>query len=213
MSYLERIKPQHLDILKELGNIGAGHAATALSRLLNKAIDMTVPSVQVVPFSEISSYVGGEDAVVAAVMLRIEGDAPGNMFFMLPVTEASRLIQLLTGDSTVDFLSEEVNDMGFSALNEMGNILAGSYLAAFSDFTSLNLQPSPPALAIDMPMAILSYGLLELSMVGEAAIFIDTQINEKDALQTEQTKGHFFLLPDPDSFEIILNSLGVTIDE
>ena len=209
----ENITNDHLDILREIGNIGAGNAATSLSAMLSKTIDMKVPSVRVVPFNDICESVGGEEAVVAAVFLRIDGDAPGSMFFMLPANEASSLIQQLIMDPSVDFFSNNIPEMALSAMNEVGNILSGSYLSALSDFTKLNLQPTPPAVAIDMSMAILSFGLVEISRVGDYAILIDTEINEKGEDNTIQTKGHFFLLPDPDSLGIIFRSLGVINDE
>lgn len=209
----DNITNDHLDILREIGNIGAGNAATSLSAMLSKTIDMKVPSVRVVPFNDICESVGGEEAVVAAVFLRIDGDAPGSMFFMLPADEASTLVQQLIMDPSVDFASNEVSEMALSAMNEVGNILSGSYLSALSDFTKLNLQPTPPAVAVDMSMAILSFGLVEISKVGDYAILIDTEINEKDEDNSVQTKGHFFLLPDPDSLGTIFRSLGVISDE
>jgi len=213
MRDLSEIGSEHLDILKEVGNIGAGNAATALSQMLNKIIDMKVPAVKVVPFTEISDAVGGEEAVVAAVFLRIQGEAPGNMFFMLPVDEANELIRQLIGDPSLDLQKEPIDEMGASALSEVGNILAGSYLSALSDFTKLNLQPTPPAVAVDMSMALLSAGLVELSEAGDYAIVIDTEINEKNEDNIIQSKGHFFLLPDPDSLDKIFLSLGVHLDE
>lgn len=207
---LDQIEDFHLDLLKEVANIGAGHAATALSQLLNKKIHMNVPSVNIVPFNEIGDVVGGEDTVVAGIFLRIQGDAPGNIFFMIPVAEASSLIQRLTGNSSIDLLDDEPDEFGVSALNEIGNILAGSYLSALADLTKLNLQPSPPALAVDMLMAILSHGLFEMSKAGNFAILINTEIMEKED-QEIKTTGHFFFLPDPDSFEKIFQSLGVSI--
>lgn len=213
MKDLSNINTQHLDILKEVGNIGAGNAATALSQMLNKIIDMKVPAVKVVPFNEISDAVGGEEAVVAAVFLRIQGEAPGNMFFMLPVNEANELIRQLIGDPSLDLQKEPIDAMGASALSEVGNILAGSYLSSLSDFTKLNLQPTPPDIAVDMTMALLSAGLVELSEAGDYAIVIDTEINEKGKDNTIQSKGHFFLLPDPDSLDKIFQSLGVNMNE
>ncbi|WP_096199381.1 chemotaxis protein CheC [Bacillus sp. FJAT-45350] len=212
MSFIDRIKPYHLDVLKEVGNIGAGNAATALSKLLNKVIDMKVPSVRVVSFQEITELVGGADKIVAAIFLRIEGEAPGSMFFMVPIDEAEELIRQLIGNDQFQLQEPPFMEIGVSALQEVGNILAGSYLSSFSDFTNLNLQPSVPALSIDLAGAILSYGLIELSQVGDYAIVIDTKITELDG-NSQQSTGHFFLLPDPDSFDKIFKSLGVGIDE
>jgi chemotaxis protein CheC len=209
MSYLERLNADHMDILKEIGNIGAGNAATALSRLLNKKIDMNVPDVRIVSFDEMMELVGGAEHVVASVFLRIEGDVSGNMFFMLSLEQAERFIQQMTGDKDFEF-AEKMTEIGLSALQELGNILAGSYLSALADLTKLKLYPSVPALSIDMIGAILGYGLLEISRVGDIAIVIDTAVHEENQPH-DSVNGHFFLLPDPDSFESIFQALGVEL--
>ena len=100
-----------------------------------------------------------------------------------------------------------------SALQELGNILAGSYLSSLSDFTGLNLYPSVPATSIDMLGAIISYGFIELSQFSDYVIVIDTALNETNNEIVERVDGHFFLLPDPESFDIIFQSLGVALDE
>ncbi|WP_102271437.1 chemotaxis protein CheC [Cytobacillus massiliigabonensis] len=209
MGFIEKISSIHLDILKEIGNIGAGHAATALSKLLNKKIDMKVPNVQIVSFDEMMNMAGGAENVVAGVFLRIEGEAPGSMFFVLPVEQATSFIREMIGDESFSLESPPYSEIGLSALQELGNILSGSYLTSLSDFTNLSLYPSVPALSIDMVGAIISYGLIELSHVSDYAIVIDTALNEDEDESAEYVKGHFFLLPDPDSFQIIFKSLGV----
>ncbi|WP_210363840.1 chemotaxis protein CheC [Bacillus sp. REN3] len=206
---LNKITDLHIDILKEIGNIGAGHAATALSTMLDKKIEMKVPSVRVVSFDEVMELAGGAESVVAGVFLRIEGDAPGSMFFILPLNQAERFIGKLIGQQAFSFRDSDVNELAFSALQELGNILSGSYLSSLSDFTKLNLHPSVPALSIDMAGAVISIGLLELSQVGDYAIVIDTALNDQGS-QIDEVKGHFFLLPDPDSFGTIFKALGVS---
>ncbi|KGP92879.1 chemotaxis protein CheY [Pontibacillus chungwhensis BH030062] len=207
-----RFTSYHLDILKEIGNIGAGNAATALSKLLQRKIDMKVPSVRVVDFDEVMDIVGGAERMIVSVFLRVEGDAPGNMFFIMSPTQASRFVRYMTGDETFDFTRPPYSELALSSIQELGNILSGSYLSSMSDFTSLSLYPSVPSIAIDMVGAILSYGLLELSQVNDYAIVIDTTfVDEVD--QGEEMKGHFFLLPDPPSFDTIFTSLGVPTDE
>jgi chemotaxis protein CheC len=201
MLYFDKLNTDHMDILKEIGNIGAGNAATALSRLLNKKIEMNVPDVRIVSFDEMMELVGGADHVVASVFLRIEGDVSGNMFFMLSLEQAKSFIQQMTGH-------KEFGELGISALQELGNILAGSYLSSLANFTNLELYPSVPALSVDMIGAILEYGLIELSRVGDFAIVIDTALYEADQVQ-DSLNGHFFLLPDPDSFAPLFRSLGV----
>ncbi|MGW8425558.1 chemotaxis protein CheC [Peribacillus simplex] len=206
MSFIEKITPLHLDILKEIGNIGAGNAATALSAILNRKIDMNVPNVRIVSFDEMMEIAGGADQVVASVFLRIEGDASGSMFFILSLPVAEYLIRRMTGDVTFLIDSAPYTELALSCLQELGNILSGSYLSSLSDFTRLNIYPS---LSIDMVGATISYGLLELSQVSEAAIVIDTVL-EKDQLFADSINGHFFLLPDPEFFDIIFSALGVS---
>jgi chemotaxis protein CheC len=192
-----------LDVLKEVGNIGAGHAATALSTLLNKPIDMLVPKVHMLPFEEICDSIGGAETVVLAIFLRVEGDAPGNMFFILNLESAKNMLRHLVGIAELD--EDSYTDLEISALNEIGNILAGSYLSSLADFTRLNMSPTVPSLAIDMAGAILSYGLLQFGHMGDHAMLIDTKFLEGE----NEVQGHFFLIPDPDSFGKIFKALGV----
>jgi chemotaxis protein CheC len=192
-----------MDVLKEVGNIGAGHAATALSTLLDKPIDMLVPKVRMLPFEEICESVGGAETVVLAIFLRVEGDAPGNMFFVLNLESAKNMLRHLIGfDEKVE---DPYTEMELSALNEIGNILAGSYLSSLADFTHLHMLPTVPSLSIDMAGAILSYGLLQFGQMGDQALLIDTKFFEGE----NEVQGHFFLIPDPHSFAKIFEALGV----
>ncbi|OPH61953.1 CheY-P-specific phosphatase CheC [Paenibacillus ferrarius] len=203
MDVFSHLADFQMDVLKEVGNIGAGHAATALSTLLDKPIDMLVPKVRMLPFEEICESVGGAETVVLAIFLRVDGDAPGNMFFILDLDAAKNMLRDLIGLNIQD--QEEYSELELSALNEIGNILAGSYLSSLADFTNLNMQPTVPALAIDMAGAILSYGLLQFGQMGDQALLIDTKFMEGD----NEVQGHFFLIPDPESFGKIFSALGV----
>lgn len=207
--YEKNITSMHLDVLKEIGNIGAAHAATALSTLLNKKIDMKVPKVEMVSFDDMMDLAGGPESVVAGIYLQIEGDVSGSMFFVLPVEQANRFIQRLIHDESLDFQAGAVSEIAASAMQELGNILSGSYLSALSDFTGLKIYPTVPALSVDMVGAIISFGLVEVSHVSDYVIVIDTALNEEDVPNGESVKGHFFLLPNPESFQAIFNALGV----
>lgn len=201
------ISSLHLDVLKEIGNIGASHAATALSDLLHKKIDMRVPKVEMITFEEMMELAGGPEKVVVGIYLRIEGDLEGSMFFILPIEQANRFIQRLIQDEQFDFRSQP-SELGMSAMQEMGNILSGSYLSALSDFLRLKVYPTVPGLSIDMFGAIISIGLIEISRVSDYVIVINTSISE-DGLENTEMKGHFLLLPDPESFNVIFDALGV----
>lgn len=213
MSLIDKITSLHLDILKEVGNIGAGNAATALSTLLNRKIDMKVPSVRIVSFDEMMEMAGGADNIAAAVFLRIEGDASGSMFFILSLEQGAKFIRQMTGETDFSFDSPPYSEMGLSAMQELGNILSGSYLTSLANFTGLDLYPSVPSLSVDMVGAIISFGLIELSHTEDYAIVIDTALKEFDSIRSESVNGHFFLLPDPDSFSVVFKALGVEMDE
>lgn len=198
-----KLSPIQLDALREIGNVGAGNAATALSQILNKRIDMTVPEISILPLGEVPEVVGGPDAMVAGVYLRVYGPAPSSILFLLPRDSAFYLVDMLMGrehGTTV-----ELNAMDESALMEIGNILAGAYLNALSYFTKLTLLPSIPALAMDMAGAILSVILIQLGQMGDHALVIETEFSSDN----DGVNGHFFLIPDPGSLGTIMAAIGV----
>ncbi len=206
MSDIYKFAEFQMDVLKEVGNIGAGHAATALSKMLDKPVDMGVPKVNLLPFEAITESLGGSEQVVIAIFLRVVGDAPGNLFFILTMESAKSLLYKLVGLEVES--TETFSDMEISALQEIGNILAGSYLSSLADFTNLSLSPTVPALAIDMAGAVLSYGLIQYGEMGDHALLIDTTFLEG----VDEVEGHFFLIPDPDSFSKLFNALGVPFE-
>ena len=191
------------DALREIGNVGAGNSATALSQVINRRIDMNVPKVSLVPLDMVPDLVGGPDAIVVGVFLRVYGKAPGNILFLLPQQSAYYLVDTLMGKphgatNKLDFMDE-------SALMEIGNILAGAYLNAFYTFTNISMLPSIPALAMDMAGAILNVVLVQLGTMGDQALVIETEFLSED----DGINGHFFLVPDPGSLETIMNAVGV----
>ena len=192
-----------LDALREIGNIGAGNSATALSQLINRRIEMNVPNVTRVPLEEVPELVGGPETVVVGVFLRVYGKAPSNILFLMPQDSAFYLVDTLMGKQRGETKSLDFMDQ--SALMEIGNILSGAYLNALFNFTQLALLPSIPALAMDMAGAILNVVLVQLGQMGDHALVIETKfISEDDGIN-----GHFFLVPDPGSLETILSAVGV----
>lgn len=207
MSELYSSLPEfQMDVLKEVGNIGAGHAATALSLLMNKPIDMQVPKVKFLPFEEIAEMMGGAEQVVVAIYLRVVGETPGHMFFLIETSSAKEMLKNLAGIMVEH--DEEYSEMEASALCEIGNILAGSYLSSLADFTQLSMTPTVPAMAVDMVGAVLSYGLIQYGAMGEQALLIDTAFFEGQ----QHVEGHFLLIPDPGSFELMFEALGVPLE-
>ena len=197
------LSPAQLDALKEIGNVGAGNSATALSQIINRRIDMNVPRVDLVPLEAVPDLVGGPDAIVVGIFLRVYGKAPSNILFLLPQKSAFYLVDKLMGrkhgeTAKLDFMDE-------SALMEIGNILTGAYLNAFFTFTKLTMLPSIPALAMDMGGAILNVVLVQLGQMGDQALVIETEFLSED----DGISGQFFLVPDPGSLETIISAVGV----
>jgi chemotaxis protein CheC len=201
---INQLNDMYIDVLKEIGNIGAGNAATALAGLLGKKINMKVPKVRILDFKHVSSILGEPEVIVVGILLRVTGDLTGNIMFILENQAARVLVNILMGkpvEETADFTELEL-----SALQEMGNILAGSYLSSLSALTNLKLLPSVPCLAIDMAGAIVSVPAIEFGKVGDSVLYIETEFSEGST----KVVGNFFLIPDVDSYDILLKSLGVT---
>lgn len=193
-----------LDVLREIGNIGAGNAVTALAKMLNKRVDMAVPKVKIMGFKDVSNILGGEEIQVVGILLNVSGDLTGNMMFTLDINAARTLVNILLGGNTST--SCEFDEMELSALKEIGNILTASYLSALSGLTNLKILPSVPELAIDMAGAILSVPAIEFGKVGDSVLYIETEFSEG----ITKVFGDFLLIPDVESYEILLKALGVT---
>ncbi|MGH4050345.1 MAG: chemotaxis protein CheC [Clostridium sp.] len=198
MDYCELSSVQ-LDVLQEVGNIGAGNAATALSELLNEKVDMTVPAVNIVPFDDVFSKVGVEKVVVS-VIVRVLGDIPGNILFTIDKEAAINIIFRLIGED-----QKQITELGNSVLCEIGNIIASSFMNAIAKLTNLTVKASVPAIAIDMMAAILSTTYIESGQFDEYVLDLETQFLQEN----QKMNGHFYYIPMPGSLEKIFNSLGV----
>ncbi|NEU03478.1 chemotaxis protein CheC [Clostridium senegalense] len=187
-----------LDALREVGNIGIGNSATALSNLLNKKVDITFPKVNLIPYEEI--FENDAEDLVYAVVIRVLGDAPGNMLFIIDEKSLLDIISSLCGQC-----GDEVNEMGLSVLAEVGNIISSTYINAIASLTNLSLTLSVPAVASDMIGAILSTTFMEAGQYGESVLDIETEFIQEN----ETLNGHFYYIPMPGSLEKILKSLGI----
>jgi len=200
---IEDLNNSQIDVLKEVGNIGAGNAATALAKMLNKKIEMDVPKIKVLDFTKVNEILGGEEIIVVGILLRVKGDLNGSIMFILELSAAHTLVNMLLG-YPVDDLSD-FNEMSISALKEIGNILAGSYITALSTLTGLSILPSIPVMAIDMAGAIISVPAIHFSTVGDTVLYIETVFSEG----SNRVVGDFFLVPDMESYDVLLKALGV----
>ena len=198
---LEEMSDEYFDVLKELGNIGAGNATTALSQMMQCKVDMSVPQVKLMEFKELGQLMGGEEIIMAGIYLAIEGDVAGSIMFLLEKQAARHLVNKLMGTSVE---GEEFSDMEFSALKEVGNIITAAYLNSLASLTNLKLQPSVPDLTVDMAGAILSVPAIEFGTLGGKMLLIQTQFFDDMVLD-----GYFILVPNLDSYGKILSALGL----
>lgn len=191
-----------LEALKEIGNIGSGHAATSLSQMLQTRIEMSVPKVWLVPLERMNEALGELDATKAALYLKVEGNAPGKAMFILSVESAETMAKTLLMKTQPPNLFED--EMAQSALREVGNILVSSFVIALTEFSGVLLQPSPPALAIDMIGALIDAVLLEEGKVDDNVLIIDTKMTGQ-----EEMEGKFLFIPDEGSLDKLLGVFGI----
>ena len=194
------------DALREVGNIGAGNAATAFSEVLDRKIEIDVPSVEIIPLEDVSTITGSEEDHVAGVLFKVSGDAPGTILFVFPSSTIKYLVEVVM-DKTIE--PEEMGEMEVSLLKELGNILSGSYLKSIGDMTDLNMNQSIPGFSYDMAGAILSSTMISASSTGENVLLIETEFMDGE----NKIEGYFFFIPEVESLSIILSSLGLSGDE
>lgn len=193
---------QYFDVLKEIGNIGAGNATTALAQMLQCKVDMKVPQVRLLEFKEVGETIGGEEQIMVGVYLLVEGDITGSMMFLLEEKAAHCLVaKLMQMPANED---RPFSEMELSALKEIGNIIVASYLNSLSVLTNMRIIPSIPDLSIDMAGAILSVPAIEFGELGDRILLIQTQFTDEVNLD-----GYFILIPDLESYDKILSAIGM----
>lgn len=193
---------QYFDVLKEIGNIGAGNATTALAQMLQCKVDMKVPQVRLLEFKEVGETMGGEEQIMVGVYLLVEGDITGSMMFLLEEKAAHCLVaKLMQMPANED---QPFSEMELSALKEIGNIIVASYLNSLSVLTNMKIMPSIPDLCIDMAGAILSVPAIEFGELGDRILLIQTQFTDEINLD-----GYFILIPDLESYDKILSAIGM----
>jgi len=190
-----------IDALKEMGNIGSGNAATALSQLICEVVRINVPAVKVLPLNQVPDTLGGPEKVVFAVYLEVLSKMQGTMLTTFSEESAMLLVGKLLGGPDTDIDSE----ISQSALKELGSILCGSYLSALSQVVGMSSIASVPAITYDMLGAVLDFILIEIGQVAEEVLIIETELFVAD----EKLECTQIFLPKPEALEMILSSLGM----
>ncbi|MFL5618537.1 MAG: chemotaxis protein CheC [Gemmatimonadaceae bacterium] len=204
MDDIRSLKALQLDALREVANIGAGHAATALSQMIGGTIMISVPTINVSRLEEVPPQISAPEEPVAAVLMHMLGDLTGRTLLVFPKPTAARLASLMLRRPGS---SEELGEMEQSAIKEAGNILSSAYMNALSDFMGMMLLPSPPSLAIDMSTAVLTTAYLQFGTDRDYVFCVESEFYMTDV--DEKLRGFFLLLPDPASLQAILRAVRV----
>ncbi|HTL95266.1 MAG TPA: chemotaxis protein CheC [Gemmatimonadaceae bacterium] len=205
MADLLELKERQLDALRETANIGAGHAATALSQMTSSTIMITVPTITIAALEDVPSQIEDGEEPIAAVLMHMMGDLTGRTLLVFPRPTAIKLAQLMLRRPLDP--NGQFGELEQSAIKEAGNILSGAYMNALSEFMGLLLLPSPPSLAVDMSAAVLTTAYLQFGAERDMVFAIETQFYFQG--QNDRLRGFFLLLPDVASLQTLLRAVRV----
>ncbi len=205
MEDVRDLKALQLDALKEVANIGAGHAATALSQLTHRRVMITVPRINIAQLEAVPGLLGDPQEVVAAVLMHMLGDLTGRTLLLFPEPVARQLCDMLLKrplGTTAGFDTLEQ-----SCLKEAGNILSGAYMNALSEFMGMLLLPSVPSLVVDLSAAVLTTTYLNFGHDRDVVFCVETEFNIDGR---NGLRGNFLLLPDLASLKAIFDAIRLT---
>jgi chemotaxis protein CheC len=186
-----------LDALRELANIGSGTASTSLSGMLGRSVDISVPSVNVLPMADAVGAIGDAEADATGVVLGVIGDLAASVLLLFTPSDAAQMCSFLGVEAD--------SEIGESALMEIGNIMGASYLNALGSMTGMALEPTPPAVATDMLAAIVETVLAERAGAGDIALLLDSNL----IVEGSDASVSFLLVPDQGGVEQLLARLGL----
>ncbi len=201
----EDLNDMQLDVMREIGNIGAGNACTALSVLLGTSIDMSCPSVQLVGYETTKELLGGDDHVVVGLKVEVNGDLDGMMLHVVEKRFAERIINTFYAKE-IDNLSS-LDEMDSSVLNEMANITSGAYANSIATLTGLFVNIGTPDQIPGKVSDIIRIPLDEFVQPGERVLVVD----EEFTIDDEHISSNMILALESDSLELLFSRLGVRL--
>ncbi len=198
----DQLSDAQIDVLQEIGNIGAGNAATALSLLLHEKVNISIPKIRLTDFDTAISALGGTEAMTVGVLVNYSGEANGIIMFLLDMEDAKSITNILIDEHGE---SDELNELKLSAIQEIGNILSSSYINSISALTGLSIRISVPYTAIDMAGALMSVPLIEFGAIGDKVMFIE----ENFSSDTHSLISHIIMFAEIDTLKIMMERLGM----
>lgn len=202
----EELNEVQLDVLKEIGNIGAGNAATALATMLNERVDIAVPRVRITDFDTAVRALGGAEQMTVGVLVEFSGEAKGIIMFLLKMEDANRIMSILVGEEEEEEAGR-LSEMKLSAIKEIGNILSASYMNSISMLTGLAIQVSLPTVAIDMAGALMSVPIIQFGEVGDKVMFIE----ESFMTEGNDLRSNVIMFAEIETVEEIMKRLGLEV--
>lgn len=200
---IDDLSSMHLDVLKEIGNIGSGNAATSLADMLNIMVDITVPNVKLLEFNDAVEFLGGPENIVIGMLVRLSGDISGMMLYVIQEAFAANLARSILGKDKFSIM--ELDEMDSSLISEVGNIMSASYVNAIASLSGMFIDISVPSLCVDMAGAILSVPAIEFSQIGDKVLFIDDSFVMGD----NEVRSNMILVPELDSLNKLFGTLGI----
>lgn len=201
----EDLTPVHLDVLKEVGNIGSGNASTALSSLIQKDVMIEMPSVELLGFQEAIDQAGGAERIVAGVLSRMSGDVEGMILLLMEDEFVNIILNSFFGGGKKELLALDENER--SAISETGNIMGGAYVSAIGQLAGVTISLAAPQFQVDMLGALMSVPAIEFGELGDKILFVDKQIK----VENKSVKSNLMLIPTIESLKSIISRLGVEI--
>ena len=200
----DELSDMHIDALREIGNIGSGNAASSLAMMLSDQIDILVPVVRILDYEQVMEELGGPEQMIVGLLLCLDGDVNGMIMFLLHQNFANTLLASLIGEADV---GGTVDEMSYSALQEVANIMAASYVNAIADLTGFTINVSVPSMCVDMLGAIPSVPAIHYANISDKMLFIEDKFHGKDL----NAPNHILLIPDVESLDKIMTSLGIEL--
>lgn len=196
---------QALDVMREIGSIGTSHAATSLSKMLQKEVRISIPSVSILGYDEAINRIGDDaEEVVAATLVKMTGDIDGLMLFLFNIDFANEILEKLLGIRYSSFL--EMDEMAKSALVEVGNIIICSYINAFSQLVNVEVDLSVPSDTVNMLGGILMVPIAEYGYETDKLMYCNADF----VIDGKALSDWLLMLPDIRSLNDILERLGVS---
>lgn len=206
----DELNDMQIDVLREIGNIGAGNAATALATILDEKVEITLPKVRITDFNTAVNALGGAEAMTVGVLVNFDGEAHGMVMFLLNMEDAQAITSILIqeeGNGEEEKEDGPLSELKLSAIKEIGNILGSSYINSLATLTGLNIRISIPYIAIDMTGALMSVPIIEFGSIGDKVMFIE----ECFMTEEDQLSGNIIMFAEIETLKLIMERLGLEV--